>query len=85
MQEAVIDGVRVAAAHEGVAELVVMLKHSNGGTSEVALDHLATDALLKFCDAATPAQLTGQSWSKVREAMAVSWNRFQPRGSTQAQ
>lgn len=76
MQEAVIDTVRVAAAHEGVAELVVTLKHGNGGTSEVALDHLAADALLKSCEATTPEQLAGHSWSKVREAMAVSWNRF---------
>lgn len=76
MQEAVIDTVRVAAAHEGVAELVVTLKHSNGGTSEVALDQLAADALLQACQASSPEQLAGHSWSKVREAMAVSWNRF---------
>ena len=76
MQEAVIGAVRVAAAHEGVAELVVTIRHSNGGTSEVALDRLAADALLQACDAIRPAQLTGHSWSKVREAMAVSWNRF---------
>jgi len=76
MQEAVIDTVRIAAAHEGVAELVVTLKHANGGTSEVALDHLAADALLKACEASAPEQLTGHSWNKVRDAMAVSWNRF---------
>ena len=71
-----IDTVRIAAAHEGVAELVVTLKHGNGGTSEVALDQLAADALLKSCAVSAPEQLTGHSWSKVREALAVSWNRF---------
>jgi len=76
MQEAVIDTARVAAAHEGVAELVVTLRHGNGGTSEVALDHLAADALLAACAATAPEQLAGHSWSKVREALAVSWNRF---------
>jgi carbonic anhydrase len=76
MQEAVISAVRVAAAHEGVAELVVTLTHGNGGTSEVALDHLAANALLQSCAATMPEQLTGHSWSKVREALAVSWNRF---------
>lgn len=79
MQEAVISAVRIAAAHEGVAELVVTLTHGNGGKSEVALDHLAADALLQSCAATTPEQLTGQSWSKVREALAVSWNRFNSR------
>jgi len=76
MREAVIESARVAAAHEGVAELVVTLMHDNGGTSEVALDHLAADALLRSCSATAPEQLAGHSWSKVREALAVSWNRY---------
>ena len=76
MREAVIDSVRVAAAHDGVAEMIVTLRHENGGTSEVALDQLATDALLKSCDVREPADLTGQSWLKVRDAMSVSWNRY---------
>ena len=77
MAEAVIEGARVAAAHEGVAELVVLLKYANGGVSEVALDSMAANALLQACEAEEPAQLIGHSWSKVREALAVSWNRFQ--------
>ena len=76
VQEATIVGVRVAAAHEGVAELVVELVHANGGRSEVALDHLSTDALMESCAADQPEELIGHSWSKVRDAMAVSWNRF---------
>ena len=71
-----IDNVRVAAAHDGVAELIVTLRHENGGTSEVALDQLATDALLKSCAVNEPAQLAGKSWVKVRDAMSVSWNRY---------
>ncbi len=78
MQEARIAAVRIAAAHEGVAELVVTLRHVNGGSSDVALDHLAADALLRLCGATTPDQLVGYSWSNVREALAVSWNRYQP-------
>ena len=76
MREAVIESARVTAAHEGIAELVVTLMHDNGGTSEVALDQMAADALLQSCAAETPEQLAGHSWSKVREALAVSWNRF---------
>ena len=77
MSEAVISGTRLAAAHDGVAELIVILRHVNGATSEVALDHLAANALMSACEADSPQQLPGHSWSKVREALAVSWNRFQ--------
>ena len=73
---ATIACVRIAAAHEGVAELVVELEYPNGGRSEVALDHISTDALLRSCKANTPEELVGHGWSKVRDAMAVSWNRF---------
>jgi hypothetical protein len=78
LANAVIDNVRLAAAHEGVAELVITLRHDNGGISEVALDHLAAAALMESCAATLPEQLSGHSWEKVRDAMSVSWNRFQP-------
>lgn len=74
--QAVIESARVAAAHEGVAELVVILRHGNGGVSEVALDALAASALLESCAARVPEELAGHSWQKVRDALAVSWNRF---------
>ena len=74
--EASIAAVRVAAAHEGVAELVVELRHANGGRSEVALDAMATEALMRDCNAQAPEALIGQSWNKVRDALGASWNRF---------
>jgi hypothetical protein len=74
--EAVIHSVRVAAAHEGVAELVVTLRHDNGGLSEVALDEMAAAALLQSCNARQPDELTGHGWQKVRDALSISWNRF---------
>jgi len=78
MTGAVIDQARIAAAHEGVAELVVVLVHDNGGRSEVSLDQLASAALMDACGASHPDQLAGHSWEKVRDALGVSWNRFQP-------
>lgn len=77
MTGAVIDQARIAAAHEGVAELVVVLVHANGGRSEVSLDQLATAALMDACNASHPDQLAGHGWEKVRDALGVSWNRFQ--------
>ncbi len=76
MSEAVIESARVAAAHEGVAELVVTLAHAGGGRSEVALDQIATSALLTACNATGPEELIGAPWHKVRDALGVSWNRF---------
>lgn len=77
MSVAVIDGVRIGAAHDGVAELVVTLRHGNGATSDVILDHLAASALLQSCEATHPDQLLGAGFEKVRDALAVSWNRHQ--------
>jgi hypothetical protein len=71
-----IAAARVAAAHEGVAELVVTLRHDNGGCSEVVLDSLGAAALLDACQATAPEELIGHPWQKVRDALAVSWNRF---------
>ena len=48
---AVISGVRLAAAHEGVAEIVVSLTFTNGGQSQVALDHVAGARLMQNCGA----------------------------------
>jgi hypothetical protein len=73
---AVICDVRMAAAHHGVAELVVTLRHGNGGTSVVSLDQLAAAALYRACNASRVDDLMGASWELVREALAVSWNRF---------
>jgi len=76
MSEAVIESARIAAAHEGVAELVVTLTHEGGGRSEVALDQIATSALLTACNATGPEGLIGAPWHKVRDALSASWNRF---------
>lgn len=81
-KEATIASVRVAAAHEGVAELIVTLAHANGGRSEVALDSLAASALMDACSATKHDQLIGHGWQKIRDALSVSWNRFAPGGGT---
>lgn len=76
MSEAVICGVRVAAAHDGAAELVVTLRHPNGAFSDVPLDEVAAAALFLRCNADRPEELEGHGWERVREALAVSWNRL---------
>ena len=77
MEPAIIRDVRVAAAHEGIAELVVSIEYENGGTTEVALDQMATSALMDSCNASSIEDVKGQSWDKVRDALQVSYNRYQ--------
>ncbi len=76
--DATIAHVRVAAAHEGVAELIVTLRHANGGLSDVAMDEIAADALMRQCAAKASDDLIGVGWDHVRDALAKSWNRFNP-------
>ncbi len=83
MGKTVITGARVAAAHEGSAELVLTLGHENGGESEVTLDHIASDALMRSCHASRLEELEGHGWEKIREALKVSWNRFQSQEKNQ--
>ena len=77
MESAIIRDVRVAAAHEGIAELVVSIEYENGGTAEVALDQMAASALMDSCGASPIDGVKGQSWDKVRDALQVSYNRYQ--------
>jgi hypothetical protein len=79
--EALVTSARVAAGHEGVAELVVIITHEGGGVSQIALDHLAASTLLESCGAETPDGIIGAPWQKVRDALGVSWNRFNAAGT----
>jgi len=73
---ATIAKVRIAAAHEGDAELIVTVAYDGGGSSEVPLDRHASDALLRSCEASGLEELIGQSWQQVRDALSVSYNRY---------
>jgi hypothetical protein len=74
---ATIQQARIAAAHDGEAELIVRISYDSGGTSEVTLDHMASAALMESCQAETLKDLEGHGWEKIREALQVSYNRFQ--------
>lgn len=67
---------RLAAAHEGIAELIVEIRYPNGGVSEVPLDQHASEALMQACAAETADELVGHGWEKVRDALQVSYNRY---------
>jgi hypothetical protein len=71
---AVISKVRIAAAHEGIAELIVSLEFSNGGHSDVPLDQDAGARLLRSCGVDEIDELIGQSWVHVRDAIFGAYN-----------
>ena len=68
---------RLAAAHEGDAELIVTIRYDNGGQADVPLDLHASNALLSACKAQGLEELVGQDWQHVRDALRQSYNRFQ--------
>lgn len=76
MAAATICAVRMAAAHDGEAELCVTLRFANGGLSQVALDEHAAGALLTACGATTADALIGTDWTRVRDALIAASNRF---------
>lgn len=76
MTEARVETVRLGAAHDGEAELVLTLRFANGGMSPVALDHHAARHLIAACGAASPEALIGTSWERVRDALAAASARF---------
>ncbi len=71
---AIISKVRVAAAHEGIAELIVSLEFSNGGHSDVPLDLEAGARLMRSCGVDEVDELIGQSWVHVRDAISGAYN-----------
>ena len=76
MSSAIIKHVQIAAAHDGIAELIVTLAFENGGQSLVTLDEYATSKLMELAGAEQPEDLTGASWEHVRDALAASSARY---------
>jgi hypothetical protein len=76
MSGATVTHVRIAAAHDGDAELVVTLTHENGGHSLVTLDEYAARTLLASCAANTSDEIIGASWEHVRDALVASSDRY---------
>ena len=77
MSGAIITHVQLAAAHDGVAELIVTLRFDNGGQSLITLDEYAARILLENSGVEAPEALVGTSWEHVRDALATASNRYQ--------
>lgn len=66
----------MAAAHEGIAEMIVEIEYSNGGVAEIALDSASVQALMKSTSASNLKDLEGVSWENVKDALVTAYNRF---------
>jgi len=73
---AIIKQARVAAAHEGTAEMVVSIEYDNGGITDVSLDAAAVEALMNSTRATSLDALIGTSWEQVRDALTTAYNRY---------
>jgi hypothetical protein len=62
LDDAVVAGAEIVAGHDGAAELLVRLTHSNGAQSAVSLDPAAGFDLLRASAAASLADLVGRRW-----------------------
>lgn len=76
MSGATVSQARIAAAHDGEAELVLTLSFGNGGQSLVTLDEFAARTLLASCAADSEDGLIGASWEQVRDALVASSGRY---------
>ena len=76
MSDACIQKVRIAAAHDGAAELIVSIVYGNGAVSEIALDGHAAALLMENCGAHDPEDLVGQPWTTVKQALSGAYNRY---------
>jgi hypothetical protein len=77
MSSATISHVQLAAAHDGIAELIVTLTFENGGKSLVTLDECAAQHLMSSTGRNKPEELNGTGWEFVRDALAASSARYQ--------
>jgi len=71
-----IQKVRIAAAHDGAAELIVSIVYENGAVSEITLDGHAGALLMESCAAHDPEDLVGQPWTVVKQALTAAYNRY---------
>ncbi len=69
MDEAVIVSAEIVAGHDGAAELLVRLRHSNGVEGPVVLDEDTGLKLMKTCGASHVDDLAGQSWRRIVEGL----------------
>ena len=70
-----VQDLKISASHEGIAEVLLTIKHDNGGLTQVPLDYFAISMLMESCQAESIEGIIGTNWDKVRDAIQASHNR----------
>ena len=70
-----VQDLKIAASHEGTAEVLLTIKHDNGGVTQVPLDYFAITSLMESCQVESIEGIIGTEWDKVRDAIDSSHNR----------
>tara|TARA_B100001093_G_C26246871_1_gene766857 strand:- start:339 stop:563 length:225 start_codon:yes stop_codon:yes gene_type:complete len=71
---ATVQDAEIAASHDGAAEVLLTIKHENGGLTRVPLDYFAVSKLMESCQADSIEGIIGTNWDKVRDAIQASHN-----------
>ena len=72
---ATVHDAKIAASHDGSAEVLLTIKHENGGLTQVHLDYVEISMLMDCCQAESLEGIIGTNWDKVRDAIQASHNR----------
>jgi hypothetical protein len=70
IDDAVVVGVEIGAGHDGVAEMVVQVRHENGVVAPVVLDPETGFALLRTSGTVGASALIGRSWIALLKSSA---------------
>lgn len=66
-----IDTAEIVAGHDGLPELLVTLRYSNGATATTTLENATGVKLLQHCGVGSAAELAGQPWTQLLRAVGL--------------
>lgn len=64
-----IDSAEIVAGHDGLPELLVTLRYSNGATATTTLENGTGLKLLQHCGVHSAGELVGQPWTQLLRAV----------------
>ncbi len=66
-----IETAEIVAGHDGLPELLVTLRYSNGATATTTLENATGVKLLQHCGVHSAAELAGQPWTQLLRAVGL--------------
>lgn len=66
-----IETAEIVAGHDGLPELLVTLRYSNGAKATTTLENATGVKLLQHCGVGSAAELAGQPWTQLLRAVGL--------------